>query len=399
MSEHEHELHAEGAERRLLHSDDLMYRRVRAEVANTVWAMHPGTLAVLVDLLNYRAHGHRLSAEEVHDRISAARPTRATQTEAGAVAVLPLSGVIAHRSSAFEGVSSPNGTSVEAFTQMFRAAMADPSVGSIMIEIESPGGSVAGVPELGTEIRRARGSKPIIAFANTSAASAAYWIASAADEIVVAPSGAVGSIGVYSAHQDLSGALEQEGVKITLISAGKFKVEGNPFEPLSEEARADWQATVDGFYSMFVDAVAKGRGVGVADVRGGFGQGRMVYGQDAVAAGMADRVDTFENTIARLQRGDVAASRARAEEPQLSLAETWTPASTSTAAAAGRWHYVGDPGEPEFANGVRNAPVSSEDREPAEPELVEVEGADRLLGRKAVRELFAPAATVNEGGQ
>jgi ClpP class serine protease len=94
--------------------------------------------------------------------------------------------------------------------------------------------------------------------------------------------------------------LEQEGVKVTLISAGKHKVEGNPFEPLSEEAMAFKQARVDEAYAQFVRDVARGRGVSVADVRGGYGEGRALTAKDAKAAGLIDRIATMEDTIGRL---------------------------------------------------------------------------------------------------
>ena len=200
-------------------------------------------------------------------------------------------------------MSAPPGTSTERFAQRFREALANPEVGSILIDVQSPGGTVDGVQELADEIRAARGDKPIIAIANAYAASAAYWIASAADEMVVTPSGEVESIGVFAAHQEFSKMDEMLGCKTTLIAAGKFKVEGNPFEPLSEEARDAIQARVDDYYSMLVSDVAKARGVKVSDVRGGFGQGRMVGARDAVAQGMADRIDTFDNTLTRLLSG------------------------------------------------------------------------------------------------
>jgi len=297
-------------------AETIRYRHVLEQVARRPWAMLPSTLAVVVDLLHYRSRGHRLTEEEVQERIDPQRAAfdarRAASKKAGAggqVAVLPVMGVIAPRTAAFDSVSSPGGTGVDAFTQMFRQALGDPSVGSILLEIDSPGGQVDGVPELADEIRRSRGQKPIVAIANTCAASAAYWIASACDEIVVSPSGEVGSVGVYCAHQDLSGALEQAGRKVTLISAGKFKVEGNPFEPLSAEALAAIQADVDEFYGMFTAAVAKGRGVAVSDVVDGFGQGRMVLARTAVKEGMADRVGTFDDTVARLARGDTPAGK------------------------------------------------------------------------------------------
>ena len=142
-----------------------------------------------------------------------------------------------------------------------------------------------------------------MAVANHLAASAAYWIATAADELVVSPSAEVGSIGVFAAHEDMSAALEKEGVKVSLISEGKYKTEANPYEPLSEEARAAVQSRVSEYYDAFVKAVARNRGVKAADVRGGFGEGRTVGARQAVQLGMADRVATLDETIARLQKG------------------------------------------------------------------------------------------------
>lgn len=152
-----------------------------------------------------------------------------------------------------------------------------------------------------------------MAIANHLAASAAYWIGSAADELVVTPSGEVGAIGVFAAHEDISKSLEMEGIAISLISAGKYKTEGNPYEPLSDEARAAIQAEVDGYYDMFVKAVARNRGVKPADVRGGFGEGRVVRAQQAVSLGMADRIATLDETIERLQRGSARKPGASAD--------------------------------------------------------------------------------------
>jgi ClpP class serine protease len=105
------------------------------------------------------------------------------------------------------------------------------------------------------------------------------------------------------AHQDLSEALKLEGVGVTLISAGKYKTEASPFEPLTEEARAALQKTVNAYYDAFVSAVSKGRDVRASEVRGGFGEGRMVVAKEAVALGMADRIETLDETIDRLARG------------------------------------------------------------------------------------------------
>jgi len=203
------------------------------------------------------------------------------------------------------------GTSIQKLTAAFRDAMADDAVGSIVFQIDSPGGSVYGVKELADEIYEARGQgKQIIAVADPMAASAAYHIASAADEIVVLHSGEVGSIGVLAAHVDYSEAEEKCGVKTTLISAGKFKVEGNPYEPLTDDARAAIQSDVDDYYELFVDAVARNRGVSAQDVITGYGEGRCLTAKNAVAAGLADRIDTFDNVISGLLAPD-SRSRAR----------------------------------------------------------------------------------------
>ena len=152
------------------------------------------------------------------------------------------------------------------------------------------------------------------------AASAAYWIASAASELVVIPSGQVGSVGVYALHLDRSALNEKMGVLPTYISAGKFKVEGNPDEPLSDDARAAFQQTVDEFYGMFVSRVAKSRGVKKSQVVNGFGEGRVVTASRALEEGMVDRIDTLDQVLDKLQkpargngRASVAMARRRLE--------------------------------------------------------------------------------------
>ena len=144
--------------------------------------------------------------------------------------------------------------------------------------------------------------KPIIAAVNATAASAALWLISGASEIVVTPSGEVGSIGVWSAHVDLSKALEAAGEKVTLIAAGKYKVEQSPYAPLSAGAKADMQKEVDRLHLMFLSDMATGRRTTASRVRSEFGQGRMLSPQEAVKVGLADRVATLETVLAELSR-------------------------------------------------------------------------------------------------
>ena len=277
----------------------MRYEHILRSVYGEPWAITPDKLAAILDLLRFRAEGGVLTAEEIQERIGlgAAAP-RPTPPRNGSVAVLPIFGVIRKRMNLLMEMSG--GTSTELFARDFRQLVADPSVGSIVLAIDSPGGSVEGVPELADVIFSARGQKPVIAVADPLAASAAYWLATQADEVVVAPSAMVGSIGVLTTHEDLSAALEMEGRKVTLISAGRFKAEGNPLGPLSDADREAIQGRVDEFYGMFLRAVARGRGVTPAQVRGGFGEGRVVLAREAVRLGMADRVATLEETVARL---------------------------------------------------------------------------------------------------
>jgi len=275
------------------------YSHITNFVLNTPWAITSDKLLTIMDVLAYHAAGGKLTAEEVRERIGAAQRPSARAT--GAVAVLPLYGVIAQRMGML--TESSGGTSTEQFARQFRAALADSQVGAIVLDVDSPGGTVNGVEELSAEIHAARGQKPIVAVANSLAASAAYWIASAADELVVTPSGEVGSIGVLAAHEDDSAYFEREGIKTTLVSAGKYKVEGNPYEPLSDEARAYLQERVNDYYDMFVRAVARNRGAGAQEVRNGYGEGRVVGAKQAKALGMVDRIGTLDETVERLQHG------------------------------------------------------------------------------------------------
>lgn len=220
----------------------------------------------------------------------------------GSVAVLPLTGIITQRSGGGLMEMLFGGTKTDTFGKDFDHLMTASNVGAIVLDIDSPGGIVFGVQELADKILAARGTKPVIAVANSYAASAAYCIGSAASQFIVTPSGQVGSIGVYIAHTDVSEADAKAGIKTTLISAGKHKTEGNPFEPLTDEARADMQAEVDGYYDSFVGSVAKGRGVTAGKVKRDFGQGRTVMASEAVEAGMVDRVATLDEVVSELIR-------------------------------------------------------------------------------------------------
>ena len=278
---------------------DFKYPRILEAITTTPWAILPETLQMICGIFTAAASGRGLTAEEIQARIGAAQ--RPSARRSGAVAVLPLHGPIAQRMNMMVAVSG--GTSTEMFAKQFRAVMSEPGIGSVIIEVDSPGGTISGVEELATEIFKARGTKPIIAQVNSMMASAAFWIGAAADEIVITPGGEIGSVGVYGMHMDFSEADAKAGVKTTLISAGKFKTEGNQFEPLSDEARGAFQQRIDEVYGMFVASLARSRGVSAATVRHGFGEGRMVGAKAALELGMADRIGTMQDTLKRLGVG------------------------------------------------------------------------------------------------
>jgi signal peptide peptidase SppA len=227
----------------------------------------------------------------------------------GSIAVLPLVGPILQRSSIWDFFGATN---LEQFAASFREALANPGVSTIVLDVDSPGGEIFGTPEMAAEIFAARGVKKIIAVVNSFAASAAYWIASAADELVMTPSGQTGSIGVYALHLDFSKQLEAAGVKATFISAGAYKTDGNDLQPLSDSARGALQKSVDEYYGAFVRAVAAHRGVAQKTVRDGYGQGRVVGAAEAESLGMVDRIATLRETLQRLGAAGRRAS-ARAE--------------------------------------------------------------------------------------
>jgi capsid assembly protease len=271
-------------------------------ITNECWAVDSAFGERAMQFLLHRA-GYAVDRPDPYHAYGAARSDSngVAPVHGAGVTIIPLQGVISHRISGVSGASQPQGASSEQVGVWFDCAMNNPDIGTIVLDINSPGGAVAGTPELTNKIHAARGSKRVIAVANANAASAAYWIGSAASEFYVTPSGRLGSIGVLAIHQDISQKLANEGVKTSFIYAGERKVMGNAAEPLPDEARALMQAEIDGLYGAFVDAVARNRGVGSALVKQEFGKGGMMNAQDAFTAGMVDGILSLDQVIASLK--------------------------------------------------------------------------------------------------
>ncbi len=301
----------------------MKYVRVLTAVCSSVWAIEPEKGRQIAQFLAFAAAGGVRSDEELQEIVGQTgreAPERASAPSS--IAVIPLSGMIVPHEANAASLSEQR-TSAAGFARAVREAVESRDVAAVVMNIDSPGGNVQGVPEAFADIYALRGEKPIVAVANHFAASAAYHIASAADEILASPSAEVGSIGVYTIHEDISKALEAEGVAPTIIQAGRRKTEGNPLGPLDAEAREFIQGRVNEFYDMFTRDVAQGRDVPVSDARGErFGEGRLLGAKAAKDAGVIDGIETLAQTINRLQAQAGSGSRpsARARRQRFAIA-------------------------------------------------------------------------------
>jgi signal peptide peptidase SppA len=296
----------------------MKYPYLLSAFASEYWAMEESKLLAIVDMLAMQAEGDKLSASEIEARIAPATASAVARRE-GSVAVVPLRGIISPRASVVQNSSTGGGTTAEGFATSIDQMADDDTVKAIIVDADTPGGNVLGVDEAAAAVAAVKGRKPIIVQVTGNLASAGYWIGSPADEIVVSPSSAVGAIGVRMAYDDITEKLAKDGVVREIIASGKFKGEGL-LGPLSDETRAYMQGRTDDYYAMFVDRVASGRGVTAAAVRDGFGQGRMLGAQAAVREGMADRVATMSETLARFGAGAPVPKRFAPERQKRALA-------------------------------------------------------------------------------
>lgn len=291
------------------------------------WAIDKPSLVGVLEQLRLRSKAiGRMSALEIEAAVEAYN-TQPLGKLIGAVAVIPVRGVLTQRADFYSWYFG--GTSVDRLTASFRQYLNDPAVSTIVFDVDSPGGEVYGIPEFFEEIVAARGQKTLVAVSNPFMASAAYWIGCACEQVSLMPSGQAGSVGVYTMHVDESKWLERIGINVTLIQYGANKTEGNPYEPLSDEAREEFQAGVDFYGRLFDAAVAKGRGVSASDVKARFGQGRMFRAPDAKKAGLVDRIETLDQVLARFApkrgRGIAATARTQASPAPLAAAESVAP--------------------------------------------------------------------------
>lgn len=290
------------------------YPHLADRLFNTPLLLHPQKLDAIIAGLGQRllgTEGLQIDAAAISPR--AALPAemfttrKGERTERGyrvneGVAVISAMGGLVHRTRLEADSSLLIGYNDLAADM--EDALAQPEVHAIALVLDSPGGEVSGAFELADRIYAARGRKPIVAVADGMAASAAYLAASAADEVVLTTTSYVGSIGVVMRHVDYSRALANEGINVSHIFAGEHKVDGNPYQPLPTSVREHLQADIEGLYQMFVQAVARHRGMQEQAVRDT--RAAVYRGVAGVAARLADRIGTADAVIA-----DLSARRAR----------------------------------------------------------------------------------------
>lgn len=186
-------------------------------------------------------------------------------------------------------------TGYDGIAAQVQSADADPNVRGILLDIDSPGGEVAGLYECCSILMARRGTKPMRALIRHLGCSAAYALASCADDVTLHDLGYAGSVGTIAMHADFSQALEQDGIKVTLFMAGSHKADRNPFEPLPDDVARDIQAMVDIANSRFIAHVAKARGLSEDDVRAQ--QAQIYRGDAAVSAGLVDKVMSWQDSM------------------------------------------------------------------------------------------------------
>jgi signal peptide peptidase SppA len=287
------------------------------QALNAPWAIQPEMLLTIHEIAARHARGEQGDIEALEARLGrpVANEQRRYTVERG-VAVVPMVGVLAKRMNMFMQISG--GSSMQLMARDLAMALDDDEAHSVVLMIDSPGGTVDGTEQLASAVLAGRDRKRIVALADGGMCSAAYWIGSAASNVYAADSVTqVGSIGVVQKHVDVSGAEAKEGIRTTEITAGKFKRSASMYGPLTDAGRQTLQDDVDYVYALFVEAVAKHRGVSEEKVLQDMADGRVFRGRQAVAAGLIDGITSLDALITDLNKSRPSSrgTRASAQPP------------------------------------------------------------------------------------
>jgi len=294
-------------------------RKITAALTSMPWAMTEDALRLMLAIAERTQHDPAAVEARKAERLD----QTATAGVRDGVAVIPVIGPIARRMNMFTEVSG--GTSLDLLARDFTSALNNSAVKAIALNIDSPGGEANGVSEFSNMVYSARGRKPIYAYVGGMGASAAYWIASAADRIVVDDTAMLGSIGVIAAVPT-----EAEEDEVTFVSS---QSPNKRPDPTSEAGAASIQSTIDSLAQVFIESVARNRGVSAATVLSDFGQGGLFVGKDAVAAGLADHVGSFEGVVTQLAQTRLGVASTAVAAQASFLPSTSVPSYISASAA------------------------------------------------------------------
>lgn len=295
-----------------------------------VWAIleDPFRSAIArVNRLDLRLHVEQMRAmRDEHPR--AAEDRYGYDVAPGGVAVINLTGPLTKYASSLSG-----GNSTAMARRKLRNALADEAVSSIVLRIDSPGGTTSGTDDLAEEVARANKQKRVVAYIEDMGASAAYWIASQASRVYANRTAIVGAIGTYTVLEDSSAAAAEAGLKVHVVRAGEFKGMGIQGTEITPEQLAEVQRTVDSINDRFIRSVAAGRGISLTKARE-LNDGRVHVGEAAVAAGLIDAVQSFDETVAQLSRSRPKPTTTTSSKPRsAAMADNQTQETEPTAPA------------------------------------------------------------------
>lgn len=260
------------------------YPRIERELFHSAWFVLPSVHNTLVKTFKAHIEGAKADVSEMEDLLQLEANDLVTDPS---IALINVEGIIGKRLSGLD--IACGGCDLNNVSDAIDEAMANENVKTIVFYINSPGGTVTGVPELAEKISEISKVKNTIAYVDILCASAGYYLASQCNSILSAPSADLGSVGVYSLYLDETRALENEGLKVNAISAGKYKLSGASFKPMTDEERAMFQADVDKLYVAFKEAVTSKR-----NIKDEYLQGQCFTGEDLINFGF---VDGFANSL------------------------------------------------------------------------------------------------------
>jgi len=304
------------------------------------------------------------------------------------VAVLGITGPLFRRANILTEISGAS--SIQVLATDFQTALDSSQVRSILLDVDSPGGQIDGVQEFADQIREGSKKKPVTAYVGTMAASAGYWLAAAAPHIVAAESSLLGSIGVVASIRDNRAAQERQGVKQYEIVSSKSPLKR--VDPATDDGRAQILKVVDALAEIFIGKVAALRGVSTETVESDFGQGSLMIAADALRAGMADEIGSFEPLVARLAAASSPRAVSVSVKENLMANEPTAPAPPAAPPPAAPPEPVvaALPPAPPPAPPARVPVITGEDlRAPERARIAAILNAPEATGREALARVLA----------